>query len=114
MTAAERRLAEARAKKEQEEDMRLLKLNVQLEKEAAERSKQERQMLLSLHQSRADKIAMLATVDKARQTLYSRAFHVNERHAVVVVTLGCLAISYNTACALKNTCGDKNIRALLL
>lgn len=68
MTAAERRLAEARAKQEQEEDMRLLKLSVQLEKEAAERARQERQMLLDLHQSRADKIAMLATIDKARKS----------------------------------------------
>lgn len=65
MTAAERRLAEARVKKEQEEDLRILKLSVQLEKEAAERAKQERQTLLSLHQSRADKIALMATVDKA-------------------------------------------------
>lgn len=65
MTAAERRLAEARAKKEQEEDMRILELSVQLEREAAERAKQERLTLLSLHQSRADRIALLATVDKA-------------------------------------------------
>ncbi|KAL8431531.1 hypothetical protein Efla_000577 [Eimeria flavescens] len=67
VTAAERRMAEERLKREQEEDLRILKLSVQIEKEAAERAKQERLALLSLHQSRADKIAMLATIDKARR-----------------------------------------------
>ncbi|OEH79011.1 hypothetical protein cyc_01853 [Cyclospora cayetanensis] len=110
VTAAERRLAEARAKKEQEEDMRLLKLSVQLEKEAAERVKQERQTLLNLHQSRADRIAMLTSVDKARSTITRIPIYAPRQRGILVQLKGVVTILQKelaTQSALKRDAADQ-------